>query len=100
MRGQQRPPPAAPAAVCRGRYSTHSIFQRGRFEGPRVVPNRPLDAAHGRQALIDSLRDAFASGAMVIEASGEALREVSSDRLSLIVDNALARLREAALLVD
>lgn len=58
-----------------------------------------LDGEHDREALIDSLRDAFASGAMVIEANGEALREVSSDRLSLIVNDALARLRESALLV-
>jgi methyltransferase-like protein len=59
-----------------------------------------LDGEHDRQALIDSLRDAFASGAMVIETSGEALPEVGSETLSLIVDKALARLRELALLVD
>jgi methyltransferase-like protein len=58
-----------------------------------------LDGEHDREALIDSLRDAFASGAMVIEAGGEALQEVSNDRLSLIVGKALERLREAALLM-
>ena len=58
-----------------------------------------LDGEHDREALIDSLRDAFASGAMVIAEKGEALQEVSSDKLSLLVANALERLREAALLV-
>ena len=58
-----------------------------------------LDGEHDREALIDSLRDAFASGAMVINASGEALPEASSERLSLMVEKALARLRETVLLV-
>ena len=58
-----------------------------------------LDGEHDREALIDSLQDAFASGAMVIKASGEAVEEVSSERLSAIVDKTLERLRDAALLV-
>ena len=59
-----------------------------------------LDGEHDREALIDSLREAFTSGAMVIKASGEAVQEVSSDRLSVIVDSALERLRDSALLVS
>jgi methyltransferase-like protein len=59
-----------------------------------------LDGKHDREALIDSLREAFASGTMTIKTSGEELREVSDQRLSLIVEKALERLRESALLVD
>ena len=59
-----------------------------------------LDGEHDREALIESLHDAFASGAMVIKADGEAVQEVSSERLSAIVDKTLERLRHAALLVS
>jgi methyltransferase-like protein/2-polyprenyl-3-methyl-5-hydroxy-6-metoxy-1,4-benzoquinol methylase len=59
-----------------------------------------LDGEHDREALIESLHDAFASGAMVIKAEGEAVQEVSSERLSAIVDKTLERLRHAALLVS
>ena len=37
---------------------------------------------------------------MVIKADGEAVQEVSSERLSAIVDKTLERLRHAALLVS
>ncbi len=59
-----------------------------------------LDGEHDREALVDSLRDAVASGAMVIKASGEMLQEVSRARLLQIVEKALGSLRESALLVD
>ena len=59
-----------------------------------------LDGEHDRDALVDSLRDAVASGAMVIKASGETLQEVSGDRLLQIVEKTLQSLRESALLVD
>ena len=59
-----------------------------------------LDGKHDREALIESLRDAFARGAMVIKADGEAVQEVSSERLSAIVDKTLEHLRHAALLVS
>ena len=59
-----------------------------------------LDGKHDREALIDSLREACASGAMIIKTNGEAQREVNDERLSLIVEKTLERLRESALLVD
>ena len=59
-----------------------------------------LDGEHDREALVDSLRDAVASGAMVIQASGETLQEVSGERLLQIVEKALRSVRESALLVD
>jgi len=59
-----------------------------------------LDGEHDREALIDSLREACTSGAMMIKANGEAQREVNDERLSLIVEKTLERLRESALLVD
>ncbi len=50
----------------------------------QIVAN--LDGEHDRQALVDGLRDALASGAMVIKESDEAPPEVSGERLSQIVE--------------
>jgi methyltransferase-like protein len=57
-----------------------------------------LDGEHDREVLIGNIRSAIASGAMVIKAKGDALKEVSNEQLSVIVNEALARLHGAALL--
>ncbi len=59
---------------------------------------RLLDGQHDRKTLIDNLRFALASGAMVIRTKGEALKEVSGEHLTSILDEALSRLHRAALL--
>ena len=57
-----------------------------------------LDGEHDREALIENLRSAFSGGAMVIKAKDDALKDVSKEHLSAIVNKALARLHAAALL--
>ncbi len=59
---------------------------------------RLLDGEHDREKMIDNLRSAFASGAMVIKTKGEALKEVSGEHLTLILNKALSRLHNASLL--
>jgi methyltransferase-like protein/trans-aconitate methyltransferase len=57
-----------------------------------------LDGEHDSQALIDSLRDACASGAMSIE-GGQTDGETDRQRLQLILEKTLVRLRDVAVLV-
>jgi methyltransferase-like protein len=98
---QERPvaSPVARLQARQGKVVSNSHHQQVMLDDTERHLIAILDGEHDRQALIDSLHDAFDRGAMVIEASGETLEEVSSDRLSLIVASTLERLREAALLV-
>ena len=57
-----------------------------------------LDGKHDRETLIDSLRSAFSGGAMMIKSKGEALKDVSGEHLTVILDKTLSRLHSAALI--
>jgi methyltransferase-like protein len=57
-----------------------------------------LDGKHDRETLIDSLRSAFSVAAMMIKSKGEALKDVSGEHLTVILDKTLSRLHSAALI--
>ena len=99
----QERPVASPIARLQARQGglvSNGLHQQVMLDDTerQIVAN--LDGEHDRQALVDGLRDALASGAMVIKESDEAPPEVSGERLSQIVEKALGRLYESALLVD
>ena len=59
-----------------------------------------LDGEHDRTALVKDLRTAFGNGTMVIKAAGGNLTQANDERLSTIVDQALAHLHDGALLMS
>ena len=83
-----------------GGFVSNGLHQRVMLDDAERHIVATLDGKHDRQALIDSLREALTDGVMVIKGGDDALREVSDERLSQIVEKALERLRESSLLVD